>query len=57
MYQYWDHQGKLLESQSSADNKKPSENIQGLGQFIHAQEQLEHWQTQYPETKKASTTP
>ncbi len=57
MYQYWDHQGKLLESQSSADNKKPSENIQGLGQFIHAQEQLEHWQTQYPETKKASPTP
>lgn len=57
MYQYWDHQGKLLEAPSSTDNKKPSENIQGLGQFIHAQEQLEHWQTQYPETKKASPTP
>lgn len=54
MYQYWDNQGKLLQQPSAAQNtqiasdKNPSENVKGLGQFIHAQEQLEHWQQQYP---------
>ena len=51
MYQYWDNQGKLLQQtadQSAAGDKQPSENVKGLGQFIHAQEQLEHWQQQYP---------
>ena len=54
MYQYWDNQGKLLrqppadQNGKAADNKQPSENVKGLGQFIHAQEQLEHWQQQYP---------
>lgn len=54
MYQYWDNQGKLLrqppadQNGKAAGNKQPSENVKGLGQFIHAQEQLEHWQQQYP---------
>ena len=53
MYQYWDTQGKLLDQpQAEQSAQKPSENIQGLGQFIHAQEQLDHWQAQYPELKK-----
>ena len=53
MYQYWDTQGKLLDQpQAEQSAQKPSENIQGLGQFIHAQEQLDHWQAQYSELKK-----
>ena len=53
MYQYWDAQGKLLDQPQAEQNaQKPSEHMQGLGQFIHAQEQLDHWQAQYPELKK-----
>jgi len=26
-----------------------------LGEFLHAQEQLEHWQSQYPDMKQAET--
>ena len=54
MYQYWDNQGKLLrqppadQNGKTAGNKQPSENVKGLGLFIHAQEQLEYWQQQYP---------
>jgi len=54
MYQYWDNQGKLLrqapadQNSKAAGNQQPSENVKGLGLFIHAQEQLEHWQQQYP---------
>ena len=56
MYQYWDTQGKLLDQpQAEQSAQKPSENIQGLGQFIHAQEQLDHWQAQYPELKKPAS--
>ncbi|MGE8540960.1 MAG: hypothetical protein ACN6NX_06640 [Acinetobacter sp.] len=48
MYQYWDNQGKLLQQANQQKDQNVSENVKGLGQFIHAQEQLEHWQQQYP---------
>lgn len=57
MYQYWDNQAKIYdEKKQAADGelKNPSDSVKGLGQFIHAQEQLEHWQGQYPELKKPS---
>lgn len=55
MYQYWDNQNKLLQQPQATDHtKKSTESVQGLGQFIHAQEQLDHWQEQYPELQKAT---
>ena len=55
MYNYWDNQAKIYaEKKQSADGelKNSSDAVKGLGQFIHAQEQLGHWQEQYPELKK-----
>lgn len=57
MYQYWDNQNQLLQPSKTAESALPSENIQGLGQFIHAQEQLDHWQAQYPELQKSAKAP
>lgn len=57
MYQYWDNQAKIYDEKKQATDgelKNPSDSVKGLGQFIHAQEQLEHWQEQYPELKKPS---
>ena len=54
MYQYWDNQSQIYrEKNQTADGelKNPSDSVKGLGQFIHAQEQLGHWQEQYPELK------
>lgn len=49
MYQYWEHQDKLLNSphtQATTVNEA-SENVKGLGKYLHAQEQLERWRSQY----------
>lgn len=54
MYAYWDNQAKVYDEKKRAKNgelKNPNDTIKGLGQFIHAQEQLEHWQSEYPEFK------
>lgn len=52
MYQYWDNQAKI-----SQDNTASAyDNVEGLGEFIHAQEQLEHWQSQYSKQKDTTAT-
>ncbi len=54
MYQYWDNQANMLKQQptdKASEGVPQNESIKGLGQFIHAQEQLGHWQEQYPELK------
>ncbi len=59
MYQYWDQQQKLQLAETQATNKDEdavsSAHVKGLGQFIHAQEQLDHWQAQYPELSQLNT--
>ncbi len=35
--------------------KNSGDRVKGLGEFLHAQEQLEHWQSQYPEMNQAET--
>ncbi|UNW06712.1 hypothetical protein MOV98_15035 [Acinetobacter variabilis] len=59
MYQYWEHQEKLVnspKSQASTVNEA-SENVKGLGKYLHAQEQLERWRSQYPEMTTANKAP
>ncbi|WP_148334723.1 MULTISPECIES: hypothetical protein [Acinetobacter] len=54
MYQYWEHQDKLLntpKTQATPVNEA-SENVKGLGKYLHAQEQLERWRSQYPDLAK-----
>jgi hypothetical protein len=53
IYQYWEQQQKLLGTTSSdkAIQHDAKENVKGLGQYLHAQEQLEHWRNQYAETQ------
>lgn len=51
MYQYWQHQDKLVnspETQTKTVNEA-SESVKGLGKYLHAQEQLERWRSQYPD--------
>lgn len=52
MYQYWDNQAKISQDKTAA----PHDNVKGLGELIHAQEQLEVWQSQYPEQTQTSAT-
>jgi len=55
IYQYWDNQNTLLKQAASEPAEQhASDKIKGLGQFLHAQEQLAHWQSQYPELGNAS---
>lgn len=56
IYQYWEQQQKLLDQTSSdqAIQHDAKENVKGLGQYLHAQEQLEHWRSQYSETTAAN---
>lgn len=51
MYEYWDHQAQLHAQHpaSAAASDSTPDNVKGLGKFIHAQEQLEHWRDQYPQ--------
>lgn len=55
MYQYWEQQEKLLSSMSTeqATQHDAKETVKGLGQYIQAQEQLEHWQSQQPSSAQA----
>ena len=59
MYQYWDQQQQLqlaeAQAPSKGENVVSSAHVKGLGQFIHAQEQLDHWQAQYPELAQLNT--
>ena len=58
MYQYWQHQDKLVnspETQTKTVNEA-SESVKGLGKYLHAQEQLERWRSQYPDLN-ANTAP
>ena len=48
---YWSAQHIALYQAADGELKNPSDSVKGLGQFIHAQEQLGHWQEQYPELK------
>ena len=52
MYQYWDNQAKIIQNK----NATPEQNVKGLGELIHAQEQLEHWQSQYSKQKDTTAT-
>ncbi|WP_074383956.1 hypothetical protein [Acinetobacter pseudolwoffii] len=54
MYQYWQHQDKLLNTPKTqaAPVNEASENVKGLGKYLHAQEQLERWRSQYPDLAK-----
>lgn len=52
MYQYWDNQAKIIQDKAAA----PHDNVKGLGELIHAQEQLEHWQSQYPKAQDTMST-
>ena len=50
MAQYWENQAKLLNNSSKPAQDLPNatpDNIKGLGEFLHAQEQLDHWEAQY----------
>ncbi|MCO8041369.1 hypothetical protein OC498_12325 [Acinetobacter bohemicus] len=51
MYQYWEHQEQLLKrsERQASTVTEASKNVQGLGKYLHAQEQLEHWRLQYPQ--------
>ena len=56
--EYWQTQAKLYHEQttSKADKIKLSQDqVKGLGGFLHAQEQLEYWQSQYPAPSKHET--
>ncbi|WP_163122369.1 hypothetical protein [Acinetobacter portensis] len=49
---YWDTQIQLLEQHKNKtlDDKDLSEDkLKGLGAYLHAQDQLENWRSQYPE--------
>lgn len=60
MYHYWEQQEKLVNSPKNQASKvnEASENVKGLGKYLHAQEQLEHWNSQYPQNPaSAKQTP
>jgi hypothetical protein len=55
MAQYWENQAKLLNQNSKTSQDIPNstpDNIKGLGEFLHAQEQLDHWEAQYEPAEK-----
>lgn len=49
MAEYWQQQAKLFQEQKGPVNEEKDAELamQGLGVFLHAQEQLEHWREQY----------
>ncbi len=58
MAQYWENQAKLLNNTSKTSQDIPNstpDNIKGLGEFLHAQEQLDHWEAQYPSPEKTKS--
>lgn len=58
MYQYWQHQDKLVNNPKTQTKtvNEASESVKGLGKYLHAQEQLERWRSQYPDLN-ANTAP
>ncbi|MDY6482284.1 hypothetical protein SKM54_07495 [Acinetobacter faecalis] len=49
---YWDQQLKLLEQHKDKtlnDKSLSEDKLKGLGGYLHAQDQLENWRSQYPE--------
>lgn len=49
---YWDQQLKLLEQHKDKildDKSSSKDKLVGLGNYLHAQDQLENWRSQYPE--------
>ena len=49
---YWDQQLKLLEQHKDKtlnDKSLSEDKLKGLGSYLHAQDQLENWRSQYPE--------
>lgn len=58
MAQYWENQAKLLNQNSKTSQDIPNstpDNIKGLGEFLHAQEQLDHWEAQYEPAEKSKS--
>lgn len=56
---YWQNQAELYDAHKDSkteEMKNSADQVKGLGEFLHAQEQLEHWQSQYPKAAKAKTT-
>ncbi|WP_347456022.1 hypothetical protein ABEF79_01720 [Acinetobacter sp. ANC 7454] len=53
MYKYWEQQEKFLSSPASepASQNDAKKTVKGLGQYIQAQEQLDHWRSQYGQTQ------
>ena len=52
---YWQAQAKISEERKDKKAepvKNSADQVKDLGEFLHAQEQLEHWQSQYPDMKK-----
>lgn len=52
-YHYWEQQQQLLAKDQTPTDKKSqaSLSMKGLAQYLQAQEQLEHWRTEYPKAK------
>lgn len=49
---YWEMQLKLLEQHKDKalnDKSLAEDKLKGLGAYLHAQDQLENWRSQYPE--------
>ena len=49
MYRYWEQQDHLYGEKIASKTELTQQQIpmQGIGDFLHAHEQLEHWQNQY----------
>ena len=49
MYDYWQQQDQLYAARITGSNTLRQQDIamQGIGHFLHAHQQLEHWQAQY----------
>ncbi|OTG76251.1 hypothetical protein B9T26_03840 [Acinetobacter sp. ANC 4169] len=55
---YWQAQAKLYDQhkdKKAEPIKNSADQVKDLGEFLHAQEQLEHWQSQYPQMNQAET--
>ena len=56
MAEYWQNQAKFYDEnkeKTAEPIKNSADQTKGLGEFLHAQEQLEHWQSQYPDMIQA----
>ncbi|HAK13980.1 MAG TPA: hypothetical protein DCM33_06755 [Acinetobacter radioresistens] len=53
--EYWDNQATLLEQQP--EQKGNNNQVQGLGDYLHGQEQLKHWKNQQQTASKQSQPP